>query len=54
MAKRVALYARVSTDGQSVETQLDELRDVAKKHEWDVVATFADRGISGTKGRESS
>lgn len=53
MAKRVALYARVSTDGQSVETQLDELRDVAKKHEWDVVATFADRGISGTKGRES-
>lgn len=52
MAKRVALYARVSTDGQSVENQLEELRDVAKRHGWEIVATFSDRGISGTKGRE--
>lgn len=52
MVKRVALYARVSTDGQSVENQLEELREVAKRHDWQVVATFVDRGISGTKGRE--
>ena len=52
MVKRVALYARVSTDGQSVENQLEELREVAHRHGWHVVATFADRGISGTKGRE--
>jgi DNA invertase Pin-like site-specific DNA recombinase len=52
VGKRVALYARVSTDGQSVENQLEELREIARRHEWEVVAEFADRGISGTKGRE--
>lgn len=52
MTKRVAFYARVSTDGQTVENQLEELREVAARHGWEVVATFADRGISGTKGRE--
>lgn len=52
MTKRVALYARVSTDGQSVENQLDELAEVARRHGWQVVHVFADRGISGTKGRE--
>ncbi len=52
MTKRVAFYARVSTDGQSVENQLEELREVANRNGWQVVATFADRGISGTKGRE--
>lgn len=51
--KRVAFYARVSTDGQTVDNQLDELREAAERHGWHVVATFADRGISGTKGRES-
>ena len=50
--KRVALYARVSTDGQSVENQLEELREVATRHGWQVAATFADHGVSGTKGRE--
>jgi DNA invertase Pin-like site-specific DNA recombinase len=52
MTKRVALYARVSTDGQSVENQLEELGEVAKRSGWQVVSIFADRGISGTKGRE--
>jgi DNA invertase Pin-like site-specific DNA recombinase len=50
--KRVALYARVSTDGQSVENQLRELEAVAVKEGWDVVERFIDRGISGAKGRE--
>lgn len=52
MTKRVALYARVSTDGQTVENQLDELREVARRHDWEIVHVFADRGISGTKGRD--
>jgi DNA invertase Pin-like site-specific DNA recombinase len=52
MTKRVALYARVSTDGQTVENQLEELQQVAGRHGWDVVHVFADRGISGTKGRD--
>jgi DNA invertase Pin-like site-specific DNA recombinase len=53
MIKRVAFYARVSTDGQTVDNQLGELREAAERHGWNVIATFADRGVSGTKGRES-
>jgi DNA invertase Pin-like site-specific DNA recombinase len=49
---RVALYARVSTDGQSVENQLRELEAVAVKDGWEIVERFIDRGISGAKGRE--
>ncbi len=52
MTKRVAFYVRVSTDGQTVENQLGELNGVAKRHGWHVVEIFADRGISGTKGRD--
>ena len=52
MKKRVALYARVSTDGQSVEKQLRELEAVAVKEGWKVVERFIDQGISGSKGRE--
>ena len=52
MAKRVALYARVSTDGQSVENQLRELEAVAVKEGWEIVERFVDKGISGAKGRE--
>ncbi len=50
--KRVAVYARVSTDGQTVDNQLAELRLVAARHGWDVVATYLDEGVSGAKGRE--
>lgn len=50
-AKRVALYARVSTDGQSVENQLQELRAVAERHGWEIVGEYTDKGISGAKGR---
>lgn len=52
MPKRVALYVRVSTDGQTVENQLGELRQVAARHGWDIFQTYADEGVSGTKGRE--
>jgi DNA invertase Pin-like site-specific DNA recombinase len=52
MAKRVAFYARVSTDGQSVENQLRELEAVAVKEGWEVVEHFIDKGMSGAKGRE--
>jgi DNA invertase Pin-like site-specific DNA recombinase len=49
---RVAMYARVSTDKQSTENQLRELREVADRMGWQVVAKFVDRGISGAKGRK--
>jgi DNA invertase Pin-like site-specific DNA recombinase len=50
--KRIAIYTRVSTDGQSVENQLQELRTMAERHGWTVVAEFSDAGISGAKGRD--
>lgn len=50
--KRVAFYARVSTNGQTVENQLRDLRGVARRQGWNVVETFADEGISGSKGRD--
>jgi len=52
MTKRVALYLRVSTSGQTVENQRRELEAVAQRHGWQVVATFEDAGISGAKGRD--
>ncbi len=50
--KRAAIYARVSTDGQTTENQVRELRLVADRHGWDVVATHTDDGVSGAKGRD--
>jgi DNA invertase Pin-like site-specific DNA recombinase len=50
--KRVALYARVSTDGQSVDNQLRDLHEVAERHDWKIAGEFIDRGISGAKGRD--
>src|SRR3954454_4592844 len=50
--KRAALYARLSTGGQTVENQLRELRQVAQRLGWEVVEEFVDQGISGAKGRD--
>jgi DNA invertase Pin-like site-specific DNA recombinase len=52
MRRRVALYLRVSTAEQTVENQRGELEAVAARHGWQIVASFADEGISGTKGRD--
>ena len=49
--KRVALYARVSTGGQTVENQLGELEQVGSRIGWQIVDTYIDQGISGAKGR---
>lgn len=49
---RVALYARVSTDKQSTENQLRELREVAARMHWEVVGEYIDHGISGAKSRK--
>jgi DNA invertase Pin-like site-specific DNA recombinase len=49
--KRVALYLRVSTDGQTTENQRRELMQVAERAGWEVVEVYEDAGISGAKGR---
>jgi DNA invertase Pin-like site-specific DNA recombinase len=50
--KRVGLYLRVSTDGQTTENQRLALMEVAGRSDWQVVKVFEDRGISGAKGRD--
>lgn len=49
--KRVAIYARVSTDHQTTENQRQEIEKVAEQRGWSVVEVYVDRGISGAKGR---
>src|SRR5262252_6576377 len=51
MAKRAAIYVRVSTDRQTVENQLRELRQIAERRGWEVVKEYDDAGISGLKSR---
>src|SRR5688500_9516542 len=50
--KRAAIYARVSTDGQTTDNQIRELRQVAERNGWQLVQEYVDHGISGAKGRE--
>lgn len=51
-APRVALYARVSTDSQTVANQLEALHEAGERMGWQIVDEFKDRGISGAKGRD--
>jgi DNA invertase Pin-like site-specific DNA recombinase len=50
--RRVAIYTRVSTDGQTCANQETELRDVAERKDCEIVRVYTDRGISGAKGRD--
>lgn len=52
VSKRVALYLRVSTSGQTVENQRIELERVAAAAGWAVIGVYEDAGISGGKGRD--
>ena len=48
-AKRVALYVRVSKKRQTVENQRLVLEEVAERAGWEIVETYSDNGVSGTK-----
>ena len=52
MAKRVGIYIRVSTDGQTTANQRRELEAVASRSGWEVAGIYEDAGISGAKGRD--
>jgi DNA invertase Pin-like site-specific DNA recombinase len=53
MDRRAAIYVRVSTDKQTIENQLRELRQIAERRGWEVVHEYRDAGISGAKSREA-
>ena len=50
--KKVAIYARVSTDKQTTQNQIDALREVAERCGYHITQIFSEDGISGSKGRE--
>jgi len=50
--KQAAVYARVSTNGQTTDNQIRELRKVAKRHGWRISDEYVDHGVSGAKGRD--
>ena len=50
--KKVAIYARVSTDKQTTQNQKDALREVAERCGYQITQIFSEDGISGSKGRE--
>jgi DNA invertase Pin-like site-specific DNA recombinase len=52
MKRRVGIYLRVSTDGQTTENQRRELEAVAARSGWEIVGFYEDAGISGAKGRD--
>ena len=49
---RVGMYLRVSTAGQTVENQRQDLQRVAEQRGWHIVGEYVDHGISGSKGRD--
>ncbi len=51
-ALRAALYLRTSSNERTVENQRRELEAAAAQRGWVIVATYADEGISGSKGRD--
>ena len=50
--RRVGIYLRVSTDGQTTTNQRRELEAVAARSGWEIVGFYEDAGISGAKGRD--
>ncbi len=50
-SKRVGVYLRVSTGGQTVENQRRELHRVAEQRGWDIVGEYVDHGVSGATAK---
>ena len=49
---RVAIYGRVSTTEQTSDNQINYLKEIVSRNGWELVRTYVDEGISGTKGRD--
>jgi DNA invertase Pin-like site-specific DNA recombinase len=51
MKKAAAIYVRVSTPDQHVESQMYDLRELAAQRGFEVVHEYEDRGVCGKKAR---
>lgn len=51
MMERVAIYARISTHDQHIESQLYPLRELAARRGFEIVQEYTDVGVSGSKAR---
>jgi DNA invertase Pin-like site-specific DNA recombinase len=49
--KKVAVYVRVSSPDQHVESQLYDLRELAAQKGYEIVREYEDRGVCGQKAR---
>ena len=49
--QKAAIYARVSTPDQHIETQLYQLRELAARRGYEIVHEYTDIGVSGSKAR---
>ena len=49
--ERVAIYARISTYDQQIESQLYLLREPPKRRGFEIVREYIDIGVSGSKAR---
>jgi len=50
--KKVVIYGRTSTDKQQVENQLNQLREISNRNDWETVDEYIDEGYSGSLGRD--
>ena len=50
---RCVIYSRVSTNDQTVDNQINILREVAERKGLEIVKEISDEGISGAKGRDA-
>jgi len=51
MKTKIALYTRVSTQDQSVDMQITELRRYCEQRGFQIFKEYSDQGISGTKDK---
>jgi len=49
MRGKIAIYCRVSTDEQTVDPQLRDLRELARHRGWGEPAEYVDVGVSGSR-----
>lgn len=52
MLMKVAIYVRVSTKKQTVEMQLHDLLEAARKSGWTMAGIYNDEGLSGAKSKD--